>query len=169
MNWDAIGAIAEMIGVIAIIVSLIYVAAQIKQSSLQLSRNVEASQLAAFERNIEAGNRVRELLVLHPELAHLLLKGCKSYIGLGDSERFRFGLLLRNIFSEMQGSYIRQALVGHDPNEFDSSARVVDELINNRGVQEWLEINTPDWRPDFRAFVDQRLAHASREKDEKSG
>ena len=42
MNWEAVGAIAEAISVIAIIVSLVYVAVQIRQSTLQLSRGVES-------------------------------------------------------------------------------------------------------------------------------
>ena len=122
MNWEAVGAIAEAIGVIAILVSLVYVAAQIRQSTLQISRSVEATQLAAFESNIESGNRMRELLILHPELAQLLLKGLDSYTELEESEKFRFGLLLRNIFSAMHGAYIRQLSVDHDPLGFEGSA-----------------------------------------------
>ena len=63
MNWEAVGAIAETIGVIAILVSLVYVAIQIRQNTRQNALNVEATQLAAFERNIESGNRIRELLI----------------------------------------------------------------------------------------------------------
>ncbi len=56
MNWEAVGAITEAIGVIAIFVSLIYVAIQIRQSTRQFSRGVEAMELATFERNVEPGN-----------------------------------------------------------------------------------------------------------------
>jgi hypothetical protein len=139
MDWDALGAIAEAVGAIAIIVSLVYVAAQIRQN------------------NIESGNRIRELLILHPELQQLLSSGFDSYRNLGASEKFRFGMLLRNIFSEIQGAYIRQLSFEHDPLEFEGSARVLDEILLNRGVQEWLEKSEPDWRPAFRKLVDLRL------------
>jgi len=157
MNWEAVGAIAEAVGVIAIFVSLVYVAIQIRQNTQQTFRSVAANELAAFERNIESGNRVRELLILHPTLVELLLRGFESYNELESSERFRFGLLLRNIFSEMQGAYIRQLSVEHDPREFEGSVRMLDEILRNRGVQEWLERNEPDWRPAFRSLVDVRL------------
>ncbi len=157
MNWEAIGAIAEAISVIAIIVSLVYVAIQIRQSTLQLSRGVEATHLAALERNIDAGNRMRELLILHPELAQLFLKGMGSYQNLETSEKFRFGMLLRNIFSEFQGAYSRQLSLAHDPLNFEFSAKVIDEILINPGVREWLDRNTPDWRPAFRTFVESRL------------
>jgi hypothetical protein len=158
MNWEAVGAIAEAAGAIAIFVSLIYVAVQIRQNTQQFTRSVEANQLAAFERNIESGNRIRELLILNPDLTELLLRGLKSYKGLGAQEKMRFGMLMRNIFSEMQGAYVRQLSMAHDPGGFEGSARVIDEVLANRGAREWLETNEPDWRPVFREFVDQRLA-----------
>ncbi|MDH4048127.1 MAG: hypothetical protein OEW68_17760 [Gammaproteobacteria bacterium] len=157
MNWEAVGAIAELTGVIGIFVSLIYLAVQIRQNTQQSSLNVEANQLAAFERNIDSANRIRELLVLHPELAELLSRGYKSYKGLEAIEQFRFGLLLRNIFAATQGAYIRQLALKHAPDEFAGPAHIVDEILTNRGAREWLEDNEPDWRPTFRAFVDERL------------
>ena len=68
MNWEAIGAISEAIGVVAILISLAYLAIQIRQSTREFSRSVEANQLAAFERNIDSGNRIREVLLLNPDL-----------------------------------------------------------------------------------------------------
>jgi len=166
MNWEAVGAIAEAFGAIAIFVSLVYVAVQIRQNTQQFSRSIEANQLAAFERNIESGNRIRELLILNPDLTELLLIGFKSYKGLSTPEKFKFGMLLRNIFSEMQGAYVRQLSVKHDPLGFEGSTRVMDELLVNRGVREWLEANEPDWRPVFKEFVDQRLAAVTQRIDE---
>lgn len=157
MNWDAIGAIAEMVGVVAIFVSLIYVAVQIRQNTEQLSRSAEAAELSAFERNIESGNGIRELLILHPDVSRLLLKGMKSYSALESLEKFRFGMLLRNLFSSSQGAYIRQISVRNDPNDSEGIGELVDSFLVNPGVQEWLKKSTPDWRPEFREFVNRRL------------
>jgi len=157
MEWEALGAVAEAVGAIAIVVSLVYVAAQIRQNTQQFSRSIEAAELAAFERNIESGNRTRELLILHPDLQRLLSSGFESYQLLGASEKVRFGMLLRNILSEIQGAYIRHLSIEHDPTDFEGSARVLDEILLNRGVREWLQKAEPDWRPAFRKLVDLRL------------
>ena len=161
MNWEAIGALAEAIGVIAIFVSLIYVAVQIRQNTQQVSRSIEADRLSAFERNVESGNHFRELLILHPDLLQLLLKGYKSYKKLDVPEKARFGLLLRNMFSSMQGAYIRHQSVEHDPHYFESTARLLDDILLNPGVREWLERSDLDWRPAFREFIDLRLQAVS--------
>ena len=82
MNWEAVGAISEAVGVIAILISLAYLAVQIRQSTQEFSRGIEASQMAAFESNIESGNRIRELLILNPDLIELMSKGYASYTNL---------------------------------------------------------------------------------------
>ena len=158
MNWEAVGAISEAIGVVAILISLIYLAVQIRQSTQEFSRGIEATQLAAFESNIESGNRVRELLLLNPDLVDLMTKGYASYTTLDTAAKIRFGLLLRNIFSSMQGAYIRHLSLGSDTREFEGSTRLLDEMLQNPGVREWLMGKRPDWRPEFHNLVEERLA-----------
>ena len=41
MQWNAIGAIAEVLGAIAVIVSIVYLAAQVRQTRLQLQAQAE--------------------------------------------------------------------------------------------------------------------------------
>ena len=66
----------------------------------------------------------------------------------------------------MQGAYIRQLATHHDPQRFEGNKRIVDDVLKNRGVRRWLETFKPDWRPEFRAFIDERIAAtAKREED----
>ena len=160
MNWEAIGALAEAIGVLALFISLIYLAVQVRQNTRQITSSIEATRLAAFERNIESGNRARELMLVHPELASLFLSGCRSYGDMTSEEKFRFGLMLRNIFSAIQGGYIRQLSVEHDPTGLAGIEKVVDEILRNPGVREFLQSAEPDWRPEFKVFVESRLLAA---------
>jgi len=166
INWVAIGAIAETIGGLGVLVSLVYVAIQIRQNSHLIARSVQSDELAAFERNIESGNGIRELMILHPSLAQLFLKGSKSFSSLDAAEKFRFSLLLRNTFSSMQGAYIRELSVHHDPHGSEGTGSVIDSILVNPGAQEWLERIEPDWRPEFRDFVAQRLAAIKRKAGE---
>jgi len=157
VNWIAVGAIAEAVGVVGVLVSLIYVAIQIRQNTQQISRAVRSAELAAFERNIESGNAFRELLILHPPLAELFLKGLKSFSGLLGADKFRFGFLLRSTFSSTQGAYIRQLSLRHDPHGSEGLGGVIDAILVNPGAREWLERSETDWRPEFREFVAERL------------
>ncbi|NQV71036.1 MAG: hypothetical protein HQ498_13500 [Pseudohongiella sp.] len=158
MNWDAISALAEIIGTVAIIVSLVYVSVQLQQNTRQITISIEATRLAAFERNIESGNRIRELMLVHPDLADLYGKGRKSYTELNSAEKTRFGMLVRNIFSETQGAFIRQLSIDHDPSGTTGLSLVADGLLKSPGIREFLRGRELDWRPEFKLFVDSRLA-----------
>lgn len=68
MNWDAIAAIAEVIGVIAIIASLIYVAIQVRQNTAITRANI------INETNADA-QRIPELIAQDAELAAIYDKG----------------------------------------------------------------------------------------------
>lgn len=157
LNWEAIGSIAEVLGAIAIFVSLIYVAVQIRQNTEQSARNVHAMELAAIERNIESSIRIREMFILNPDVAELLRRGSVNYKELDAKDAFRFGLILRNIFSSIQGAYVRQTTLKHDPLEFSGTVRHIDELLEGPGVRDWLNSCEPDWRPAFAELVNSRL------------
>ena len=153
-DWGAVG---EIIGAIAVVASLVYLAIQIRQNTRQLSHSIESMKLSAFERNIQSGNRIRELLILHPEIAELTARGFQSFTSLSGSDRLRLDMLLRNMFAEVQGSYIRNAAHNDDSDNIAGLGRTVDMLLGNPGVREWLEGADPDWRREFRTFIDQRL------------
>ena len=156
-DWGAIG---EMIGGIAVVVSLVYLAVQIRQNTQQMVRSAEASRLAAFERNIESANAIRELLIVHPEIASLMLRGLESYDDLESTERFRFGMLMRNTLTAYQGAYLRHVALGGDSIDFEGAGQQMDSILCTPGARAWLEQNKTDWRPEFREYVESRLAIA---------
>jgi len=49
MNWDAIGAIAELLGAVGVIASLVYLATQIRQSREQLSQTPRAMRADTYQ------------------------------------------------------------------------------------------------------------------------
>ena len=157
MNWEAISAIGETTGAVAVVISLLYLAVQIRQNTNQIKSSIAATELSAFERNIASGNRMREFFLLNPGLLEIYLKGRESYVNLATNEKIKFDMIVRNVFSEIQGAYIRQWSIDHDPNGFLGLAKVVDQTISCAGVQELLKVAEVDWRPEFRNFVFDRL------------
>ncbi|WNC72362.1 hypothetical protein RGQ13_19930 [Thalassotalea psychrophila] len=82
MNWNAIIALSEVVGVIAIISSLIYVAAQIRQNTL-------IARATIIHSTNTAATRIPELIAQDAELAIIYRKGIsgQSLDGV-DLERF---------------------------------------------------------------------------------
>ncbi len=88
----------------------------------------------------------------------MLLKGLADYRSLPPIDKFRCNMLFRNLFSAIQGGYIRQLTIGGDPEQFEGIKKPVDALLRNPGIHQWLEEIEPDWRPEFAKFVAARAA-----------
>ena len=157
MSIQEWAALAEIIGAIAVVASLIYLAVQVRQNTHELSMSLKSTELAAFERNVESGIRIRELFILNPEILDLYDRGGKSYVDLDEDDKLRFDMILRNVFSALQGAYIRQLTYGNDPTHFAGSERTLDRLVKGQGIRDYLSHNNPDWRPEFAALVQQRV------------
>jgi len=149
-DWGAIG---EIVGALAVVASLIYLAMQIRQSTRQISMSLESARLAAFERTVDSSNHAREILITNPEVADLFLKGLADYRSLPSPEKFRCNMLFRNLLSAIQGGYIRQLTMGGDPEQLEGTKQTLNTLIKTPGVRQWLEEVETDWRPEFTRLV----------------
>ena len=149
-DWGAIG---EIVGALAVVASLIYLAMQIRQNTRQISMSLESAKLAAFERTVESSNHAREILITNPEVADLFLKGLADYRNLPSSDKFRCNMLFRNLLSAIQGGYIRQLTMGADSEQLEGTKQTLNTLIKNPGVRQWLEEVETDWRPEFAKVV----------------
>ncbi len=158
MSIEQWAAIAEIIGGVAVLVSLIYVAYEVRQNTRQLEMNLAAERLMAFERTAQVSNDMRELLVTNAEVATLFRRGLASYDDLKGLERFRVNMLFRNLFSQFQSSHVRHITWDGEDEMLRGQESFMDGLLRNQGILEWLSAESMDWHPAFRRFVDERVA-----------
>ncbi len=90
MNWDAIGAIAELLGAVGVIASLIYLARQIGESREQMSQNTRASEAAAHQLYEQGVSSHIMDTVRIPGLHRVLLRGQIDFEGLDEEDAHRF-------------------------------------------------------------------------------
>ena len=88
MNWDAIGAVGELLGAAAVLVTLIYLAVQIRQ-------NTSAVATATYESTMTGFNDINIVVAGNPALASVLDRGCQNPDSLTTEEVVQFNFLLR--------------------------------------------------------------------------
>ncbi|MFT4564489.1 MAG: hypothetical protein ACI9BW_004256 [Gammaproteobacteria bacterium] len=96
MNWDAIGAVSEIVGAIAVVVSLVYLAVQIRQST-----RTERSR--AFQ-EIFAGYNAHNHEMFGPNNIDLVIAGMLDIDALSGGERLRFGHLFIGLFNGVEST-----------------------------------------------------------------
>ena len=104
MNWEAISAIGQIVGAIAVVVSLIYLAREIRT-------NARSARVAS----LHDVNRWLGELVEHPHLAELYYRGIRDFRSLKSADLVRFSALMDQMFYIFRELYYQQ-LDGHlDP------------------------------------------------------
>ena len=62
MNWEAIGAVGEVLGAIGVIATLVYLAVQIRQNSTVLEQNNQMHKANSYRANIDGVMNLQALL-----------------------------------------------------------------------------------------------------------
>ncbi len=90
MNWDAVGAIAELVGAGAVVLTLIYLSIQLRQNTSQVKHSTVATEVAAYQDMIGRISELNALRVTSSELTDLILRGDKDLEGLTENESSRY-------------------------------------------------------------------------------
>ena len=116
MNWDAIGAIAELLGAVGVIASLVYLATQIRQSREQMNQNTVALRTAAYQQLLSDGLHVGGTQALTvPGLDRVVRLGLADFYQLDEDDKFRFTL------------WINAVMHTHDNAHFQYRMGMMDE------------------------------------------
>ena len=110
MNWDAIGAVAETVGTILVLITLIYLAVQMRIANKQ--REIES-----LRHTYDGINRVCELLSETTEKASIVLRGRESLENLTDDEQMIFEFMHIRILNSIESWYM-QLMETSPPGEY---------------------------------------------------
>ena len=103
MNWDAVSAIAEILGSIAVVVTLIYVAIQIRQSN----RESQSSTAWAITNSL---NEFAGRITSDTELASVWNRGIADFNALDDTDQERFVILIAEWYNVLMALYRTRGL-----------------------------------------------------------
>ena len=126
MNWEAIGAVGEIIGALAVVATLAYLARQLHVQN-------QANDVAAFEGIIEGFNEVNAIFANDKAKYRLLMTGMQHPDQLDDDEAGQFSFMLRlftNMFLKAHRAYARGALPEAYWQSFASQAAI---MLNTPG------------------------------------
>jgi hypothetical protein len=102
MNWDAIGALAELAGAVGVIITLVYLAVQIRQSSSLVAQNNKLLDVSVANSIRDAQNELSRILACDQAVAGIFWKGLADRSSLSDEERQQFDSLMYLQFSGAQ-------------------------------------------------------------------
>ena len=146
MNWDAISSIAEVIGALAVVGALLFVARDIRQNSRSIS-------MSALRDTTSQWNHWSEMLATSADLAEIVARGNASYADLTASEKLRYGAYVQSFFDNVE-SYRSLVVDFKADRDLDVLREIVRRRIVIPGFSAWWRENTDDYDAGFVAWID---------------
>ena len=126
MSWDAIGAISEVVGAIAVIATLAYLAVQIRQ-------NTDSVRSAALDASIEKISDSRKSIYESAEMTDIYIRGTRDHEDLDENELLRFRLLMHNFFWCTWNAYAQAELTGLSRGAWDAQKPLISRALSSPG------------------------------------
>ena len=150
MNWDAVGAIGEIVGALAVFLTLIYLALQIRQ-------NTKAVQASAADASISKVTNVRQSMYENAEVSRIYVQGLADPDDLDDESRTRFRLLMHNILMSVSNIYSQTRFAGLPVSTWESQKVVLTRIVTSPGGRWFWKEYRLEFEDAFREQVDELL------------
>jgi hypothetical protein len=141
VNWDALGAISDFVGAIAVVVTLGYLAIQVRQ-------NTSALRSTATQGAHDESAAVYDLLSGDATLADIFVRGLTSPEELTSTETARFFSVSMAYMFRYQNWYLQTRSGFIEKELLESWGRVLRQLSGTPGFQEF-------WRQRAHIFADE--------------
>jgi len=143
VNWEAISAIGQIVGAIAVVISLIYVAREIRS-------NAQAARLATIGTTTQWARELAE----HPHLLELYYRGIHDFDSLEGADLVGFSALMVQLFTIFEEVYYQQEEGRLDPRVWVKAEAVMRDINAYSGVQAWWRLRSHWFGDEFVKFVD---------------
>jgi hypothetical protein len=151
MNWGALGAIGEIVGAIGVIVSLLYLASQVRSNSRQL-RHVSAQAV------LDKLNGLIGQLAFTAGAGDVWTRGLSGLEALRDDEEIvRFSSMMLQAFWAYEEvlHYRNSGLI--EDWAWTHAKAPVEHFMRTPGFQQWWILRSDWFSPSFQAHVQARM------------
>ena len=154
MNWDAIGAIAELSGAFAVVASLVYFALQLRQASAHVKG-------AAYQSALQGRTALRVAFATDMRLASLYQAGLEDIESLDATDRLRLHVFLVEEFRIIQFAYYLFKRGLADPEIWEHELHVIGTYRNTTGFRQWWAESHGYYSSEFLALVDSTVPQST--------
>jgi hypothetical protein len=151
VNWDAVGALANLLAAAGVMASLIYLGIQIRQST-------RTERARAFQ-DLFAGFTAQNLEMFGPQNIDLIISGMRDFNGLSGRDRLRFDHLMMGYFNVLEATILsRSAFLLGDETLENWSYALRTRFLPYPGARDWWSEAKSIFAPGTRIWVDEQIS-----------
>jgi len=134
MNWEALGAVAELMGAIGVLITLVYLAQQIRHNSASVDSATEDGLASGFnDINVQVGS--------DPALTKIMITGLEEPEKLSEEENMQFTLLWRCYMNQYYRLYVLYDKGVFSKERWNEYAKEAAHATSLPGGKAWREAN----------------------------
>ena len=147
MNWEAIGAVGELVGALAVLVTLVYLSMQIRQ-------NTKSVQAAAVDSANSQVSRCREVIFADAEVANMFRRGNQDPASLSEDDAIRYRLLIHNIMLALSNSITQASVSGLSESRSEFELPILGRVLATAGGRWFWDTYWHDFDESFQGIID---------------
>ena len=160
MNWPAITAVTEIIGVLVVVASLVYVARQ-------LGQNTEMMRVSAASEWLERDFDIVLPMIESREFAELWIKGGNDFESLEEVDKQRLLFFERRAISTWHHIYqLRMQNLVPDANWHEQSW-IIQSIGSRQAIREAWFLFKSGYETSFQEYLDDQFEIADNSRSEK--
>ena len=154
MTLEQIGNLAEAVGAIAVVISLIYLAIQLRQ-------NTQSVRSATYQAIVGAAAQANIALFQDRALARILRVGSEDPMQLDEDERAQFSFICTQFFDLFENLYLQYEHGSLDDDYWLPRRGAYLDLFRTPGFAHCWAQRKEDYSRSFGGFVDAELSRPS--------
>ena len=148
MNWEAISAIGQIVGALAVVISLIYLATEVRS-------NARATREASTRSASDSFTRWIQQLSGHPHLRELYYRGIQDLDSLEGADLVGFSVVMVEAFRRYEEVYYQRSEGQLGPRLWRGFEAGMRDLNAYPGVQAWWRLPSHWFSEEFAKHINQ--------------
>jgi len=148
MNWEAIGAVGELIGAVTVVITLLYLAIQIRQNSQAVKNSAAQALLSELNGSLRVASS-------EPTTARAVILGQTLFEELSEEGRAQFITWMFAWMRTIEQAYFQYVQGYIDEEIWEGQMAHLRQLTHASAVKEWWSHRRCFFSKRFQNYVDQ--------------
>jgi hypothetical protein len=149
---------AEIIGGVAVVLSLILVAYELNQSNQQAALNTSALEIAAYQDLIESISNLNSTALQDPAVLRAVALLQSEPEPMNDEDRQRTSIYLMTLFRHGDMAYFQYERGAIDEKRLNSVLRIVTDRLEHPYIRSVWERSRDRFIPEYRDYIENLMS-----------
>jgi hypothetical protein len=149
VKWEAVSAIGQVVGAAAVVISLIYLAHEVRSTA-------RATRLESMRSLSDAINQFFRMIAQDAELADFFYRGMHDFEANKGGSLLRFSAVMDYLFRIYEDMYYQHLERRLDPRVWSGFEAIMRDMNAYPGIQAWWRSRSHWFSDQFRRFIAKR-------------